>query len=219
MQCSRALTLLILAAIAGGAGIVDRIAVIVGTHVIKTSDIERELRVASFLNRQPVDESSAAMHRAADRLIDQELVREELLSGQYTAPTERDATAFLQQLKRDRFNASETQFQAELGRHHLTEDQLKRQLLWQVTVLRFIDQRFRAGVLVTDEEVTAYHQQHHAELQPTDPRSSTPEAMQGRIREILTGERINQAFEEWLAERRRATRIDYRSQAFIGSTQ
>jgi len=218
MPCSRALTLLILAAVAGGAGIVDRVAVIVGTHVIKTSDIERELRVASFLNRQPVDEGSAAMRRASDRLIDQELVRQELLSGQYTAPTERDATAFLQQLKRDRF-ANETQFQTELGRHHLTEDQLKRQLLWQVAVLRFIDQRFRAGVLVTDEEVTAYHQQHRAELQKTDPRSSTPEAIEGRIREILTGERINQAFEEWLAERRRATRIEYRPQAFIGSTQ
>ena len=35
--------------------------------------------------------------------------------------------------------------------------ELRAQLLWQLTVLRFIDQRFRPGVLVTDEEVRTYY--------------------------------------------------------------
>src|SRR5262245_18020737 len=39
------------------ATVVDRIAVIVGRHAIKTSDIDRELRVSSFINRQPLDQS------------------------------------------------------------------------------------------------------------------------------------------------------------------
>jgi hypothetical protein len=208
-----------LAIVASPAAIVDRIAVVVGMRVVKTSDIDRELRVASFLNRQALDESSAAMHRAAERLIDQELVRQDLLNGQYSQPTDKDAAEFLEQLKRDRFRGSDSQFQAELTRHHLTEDQLRRQLLWQLTVLRFIDQRFRPGILVTDEDVDAYYQQHRAELQKANPRESSLEALAPQIRETITGDRINQAFEEWLAETRRGVRIEYRPQAFIGGTQ
>ena len=201
------------------AGVVDRMAVIVGTHVVKTSDIERELRVSSFLNRQALDESGPAMHGAAERLIDQELVREDLLRGQYTQPTETDAAAFLQQLKRDRFGGSEARFRAELAQHRLTEDQLRRQLLWQLTVLRFIDQRFRPGVLVTDEEAAAHYREHRAELLRANPRNNSLEDLTPQIRESLMGERINQAFEEWLKETRRNTRIEYRPQAFNGSTQ
>jgi FAD/FMN-containing dehydrogenase len=209
----------ILASLTANAAVVDRMAVIVGTHVVKTSDIQRELRVSSFLNRQALDESSPAMHRAAERLIDQELVRDDLLKGQYAQPTEKDAAAFLQQLKHDRFGGSEARFRAELAQHHLTEDQLRRQLLWQLTVLRFIDQRFRPGVLVTDEEVASYYREHRAELQRTNPRNNSLEDLTPEIRETLTGERINQAFEEWLKETRGNTRIEYRPQAFNGSTQ
>jgi hypothetical protein len=208
-----------LAVAAGSAVILDRIAVVVGTRVVKTSDIDRELRVASFLNRQELDESSAAMHRAAERLIDQELVRQDLLNGQYSQPSDKDAADFLEQLKRARFGNSDSLFRAELTRHHLTEDQLRRQLLWQLTVLRYIDQRFRPGVLVTDEEVAAYYQQHRAELQKANPRENSLEALAPQIRETITGDRINQAFEEWLKETRRGVRIEYRPQSFIGSTK
>jgi hypothetical protein len=206
----RAPQALLLAAVFAQAAVVDRVAVVVDNRVVKVSDIQRELRVTAFLNRQPLDEGSAAMHKAAERLIDQALVRQDLLNSQYSQPTEKDAAQFLEQLKRDRFRGSEQQFQAELARHHLTEDQLRRQLLWQLTVLRFIDQRFRPGVLVTDEEVAAWRQQH-----PTESRTTTTD----QIREALAGDRINQAFDEWLAETRRNTRIEFRPQAFIGNTQ
>jgi hypothetical protein len=200
----------LLFAILASAAIIDRIAVVVDSHAIKTSDIQRELRVASFLNRRPLDESSATMRQAAERLIDQELVRQEILHGQYAQPTEKDVEAFLQQLKHDRFSGSDAQFRAELTRHHLTEDQLRRQLLWQLTVLRFIDQRFRPAILVTDDDIAAWRQQHAAET-----RNLTAD----QIRELITGERINQAFDDWLKAARRDVRIEYRPQAFIGSTQ
>jgi hypothetical protein len=217
MSYRYAVALLLFASLGSRAAIVDRIAVIVGNHVIKTSDIDRELRVSSFLNRQVLDETPAAMHKAAERLIDQEMVRQDLLRGQYAQPTDKDVASFLQQLKRDRFSGSEARFQSELARYQLTEQQLRRHLMWQLTVLRFIDERFRAGVLVTDEDAAAYYRQHQAELQKANPRNSTLEALGPTIRETITGERINDAFEEWLTEARRGTRIEYRQQAFDGS--
>jgi len=149
-------------------------------------------------------------------LIDQELVRQDLLNGQYSQPTEKDAGDFLQQFRRDRFGGSETQLRVDLERYGLTEEQLQRYFLWQLTVLRYIDQRFRNGVVVTDEEVAAYYRQHRAELQTAYPQNNGLEALAPKIRESMTGERIDQAFEEWLAETRRGVQIEYREQAFSG---
>ena len=215
----RTLTLATLTALLGQSVVVDRVAVIVGNHAVKSSDIDRDLRVSSFLNRQPLDETPASRRKAAERLIDQELVRQDILNGQYAVPADQDVDSFLQQLKRERFNGSDTQFRSELKRYGLTEDELKRQLLWQLTVLRFIDQRFRPAVLVTDEDATAYYNEHRAELQKTYPRDSSLNALAPKIRETITGERINQAFEEWVAESRKGVRIDYRQQAFGGTSQ
>jgi hypothetical protein len=209
-------TLVALAGVASSAVVVDRIAVIVGNRVIKTSDIDRELRVSSFLNRQTLDESSANRRKTAERLIDQELVRQDILSGQYSQPTEQDVTNFLQQLKRDRFAGSDARFRSELAKYNLNEGQLRRHLLWQLTVLRFIDQRFRNSVLVTDEEIAAYYKEHRAELEKAYPGKNSQADLEPKIRETVTGERINQAFEEWLAETRRGIRIEYRQQAFNG---
>jgi hypothetical protein len=198
----------------------DRVAVVVGRRAVKTSDIDRELRVTAFLNRQPLDRSPAAMRKAAERLIDQELVRQDLLTGQYPQPTERDVEALLQQLLRDRFGNSQARMNAELARDQLSTEELRRHLLWQLTVLRFIDLRFRAGVLVTDEEAAQYYREHRAELEKANPRDHTLETLLPQIRETLTGDRINEAFDEWLAETRRGVRIEYRRQAFTeGASQ
>src|SRR5262249_55365875 len=99
---------------------------------------------------------------------------------------------------------------------------LRRRLRWQLTVLRFIDQRFRPGVLVTDEDVSAYYQQHRTELQKAFPKDSSLEAVEARIRETLTGERGNQFFEVWVQKKRRTSGVKYReaalTRAFTGGT-
>ena len=69
-------------------------------------------------------------------------------------------------------------------------------------------------MLVTDEDVNAYYQQHRAELQKAFPKDSSLAAVEPDIRETLNGERVNQLFEEWVEEKRKMTRIEYREAAF-----
>ena len=152
---SRLAALLSFGILLSGAVVVDRVAIIVGKRVVKTSDLERDLRVSQFLNRQPLDLSPATRRKVADRLITQELIHQEVMNGGYSRPTEKDVDAFVQKLKHDRFSNSDTQFRSALARYGLTEAELLHYLLWQLTVLRFIDERFRPGVLVTDEDVRA----------------------------------------------------------------
>jgi hypothetical protein len=193
----------------------DRIAVVVGKHVIKTSDIQRDLRVTAFLNRQSLDLTPQAKRQAAERLIDQEIIRQEIVTGEYRRPPESEAAALEKQLADDRYGGSQARVDQDLARYGLSEQQLRSQLLWQLTVLQFIDQRFRPEVYVSDEEVRAYYDQHQAELRKQHPADSAFEALQGQIRQILEGEQINQKFTAWLEEARKRAHIDYRQEAFV----
>ena len=101
-----------------------------------------------------------------------------------------------------------------MKRYSLSEEQLRARLLWQLTVLRFIDQRFRNGVLVSDDEVHAYYDQHAAELKRQHPGNSSFEAEHEAIRNSLEAERIDQNFNMWLEQARQRTRIEYLQEAF-----
>jgi hypothetical protein len=211
----RSLFLLLMMAGASSAVVVlDRMAAIVGKHVVKTSDIDWDLRVTAFLNREPLDFSSQAKRKSAERLIDQEIIRQEIVTGNYRRAPDSDAAALEAQLKRDRFGGSDQRMRAELQRYRITEDQLRVQLLWQLTVLRFIDERFRPAVIVTDEEVRAYYDQHLADVRRQYPDNSSFEALEPKIRSLLEGQRINENFNQWLEQARKRARIESKQEAF-----
>jgi hypothetical protein len=197
-----------------GAVVMDRIAVIVGKSIIKSSDIERDLRLTEFLNREPVNLSVQARRQAAERLIDQQIIRVEISTGGYSRATDAEAEAILQGIARDRFDAAEARLNAELERYGLTQTELRQHLLWQLTVARFIQQRFVPGVNATDQDIQTYYDQHRADLQRENPHDYTLAALESKIRDLITGEGVNKNFEAWLASARQDTHIEYRPEAF-----
>ena len=216
METRRWLTVLLAQVLTASLGAVtlDRIAVVVGNHAIKTSDIQRDLRLTAFLNRERLDLTSQAKRAAAERLIDQEIIRQEIVTGEYRRPPESEADAVEKQLIHDHYGGSEARLRQALARYGLTEEQLRAQLLWQLTVLQFIDQRFRPEVYVSDDEVRAYYNQHQEELRKQHPANATIENLQGQIRQQLEGEQINQRFTAWLDEARKRAHIEYKQEAF-----
>jgi peptidyl-prolyl cis-trans isomerase SurA len=197
-----------------GAVVIDRIAIVVGKHVIKSSDIERDLRITEFLNREPLAINQDTKRKAGERLIDQTIIRDEIASGGYQRATDTDAAAMLAQVRQSRYGGSEARLRQALAPYGIAEGELQTQLLWQLTVLKFIDERFRPGVMVTDEEIRDYYNMHLAELKRQNPQNNSLEALQDKIQALLEGERINQQFEMWLDEARKRERIEYRQVAF-----
>ena len=210
---SRFLLCATVAVAAGNSVVLDRIAVIVGKRVIKTSDIDADLRLTAFLNREPVRTDTDNKRKSAERLIDQEIIRQEIISGGFRRPAESQAAGLEGQLTRDRFGGSEARLRAELTRYGLSENDLREQLLWQLTVLNFIEQRFQAATAVTDEDVRSYYDQHLADLRRQNPQASSYEALEQQIRKILEGERVNQSFNQWLGQARSRYRIEYKQEA------
>lgn len=201
--------LLIIAVVylAGAAVTIDRIAVAVDRHPIKTSDIDRDIRLTAFLNRASLTASASEKKASEERLVDQQIIRGELASGAYRRATDQDADALLQQIRHDRFGNSDARLNQELARYGLTRDELRSQLLWQLTVLRFINERFRAAVLVSDEDIQKYYDAHRAEF------NAPLQAVAQTIRTLLEGEQVNREFEDWLARQRKRADIEYKTEA------
>ena len=133
----------------------------VGNQVITESQIDDEIRVTAFLNREKLDLSAEARKQAAGRLIEQALIKREMDLSHYPLPEPSDAGESLQSLKA--MYSSEADFQNALQAYGITEDELTRRLWWQFTLLRFIDFRFRPGIQVPDADVQAYYQQQVSE--------------------------------------------------------
>jgi len=201
-------SLLLLTGSLAPAVIIDRIAVVVENRIVKESDIKRDIRVTSFLNNEDPDLSPISERKAANRLIDQVFIRREIELGDYPAATLQQADQQLENLKKERFRTEAT-FDQALRRYELSELDLRTQFQWQLTVLRFIDVRFRPAVLVTDSEIEKYYRDHAAALRREYPSKSSLDDRRGQIREILTGEKVNQQFFAWLDEQRKITRIRF----------
>jgi hypothetical protein len=201
-------------AMLSGAVVLDRIAVIAGTHVIKASDIQLDIRLTDFLNRVPLNFSPAARREAAERLITQQIIRDDIVNGGYRRPPETEAAQLQAELDRDRFGGSQQRLRDALKSYGLTEPELREQLLWQITVLQFINQRFRDGVVVTDDELRAYYDQHIADLRRENPRNISFEALAPKIRTTLEGQRVNQNLNEWLDQARKGEQVEFKPGAF-----
>jgi len=208
---TRAVFVALLSGIMLHAVIIDRIAIVVGgDKIIKDSDINRDIRLVSFINKQKADFGADARRTAASRLVDQMLIRREIEVGMYSVPSESDVARTLAGVEKSRCPTA-AQCKKEMADYGLTQQELKEYLSWQLTVLRFIDTRFRPAVLVSDEEIEAYYRQHLAELQKQNPgKPDTLEALHDQIQQTLTAERINEQFYSWLKARRQAIKVEYK---------
>ncbi len=202
-----------LSTILSGAVVLDRIAVIASGHVIKLSDIDRDIRLTDFLNRVTLEFNAVTRRAAAERLITQQLIRDEIVSGGYLRAPESQGVQLESQLRRDRFGSSEQRFRQALQSYGLTEDELQTQLLWQITVLQFIDQRFRGGVVVTNEDARDFYDEHYAELQQQYPKDNSLEALEPKILKMLEEQAVDRAFNEWLDEARKNAKVEFKDKA------
>jgi len=194
------------------ADVIDRMAISVGNQVITESQIEEEMRVTAFLNNEKVDLSADQKKKAAARLIDQALIKREMDLSRYPSPALSDADSALKDIQSH--YPGQAAFEQALAGHGITEAQLKEHLWWQLTVLRFVDYRFRPGIQISDSEVQAYYQQQVSKWQQqgvkTVPSLSDQRA---EIEEILTDQQIDENLDRWLAEARKQVPIRYLDEA------
>ncbi|MFL6416912.1 MAG: hypothetical protein ACJ74Y_14710 [Bryobacteraceae bacterium] len=203
----RTSTLALLFSFTLSAVIIDRIAVRVGNAIIKDSDIDRIVRVTEFLNDEPLNLGNKLRRDAAKRLIDQAFIRQEIQVGGYPRAGWDEADTQIANLKKEHYK-TQAAFNQALAHYGLVEPDLRFEFQWQLTVLRFVDLRFRPAVLVNDEEVEEYYRDHLAALKKANPANSSLDALREQIHDILVGEKVNKLFFAWLDDHRKEGKVE-----------
>jgi hypothetical protein len=203
------------ASLCARAEIIDRIAVSAGNSVITTSDVDREIRVTAFQSGQKPDFSPAHRREVAQRMVDQKLIRREMEMSNYPLPDPVEAEPLLGQLRMSLY-PSDAEFQKELADYGITEQDVKDELLRQLTLLRFIEVRFRPAVHVSDQEIEEYFER---QIEPSaeNKNPGQPVALKdyrNLIEETLAEKRTDQEVEKWLADVRKRTEIVFHQEAF-----
>jgi hypothetical protein len=191
------------------AEMLDRIAVTVGKTVITESEVLTNLKVAAFLDGKEPDLSGASKRKAAERLVDKELLRREVPG--VSAPAA--SSDVIEQLRK-RYG-SETEYLAAMERLGITEADVTQQLSQGMQSLDASNRRFRPEVQVSDDDVRGEYNAlasqwrvQHAEEMPSF------DASRNQVQEIVVSRRVSQALDRWLEMAREQTSIVYHDKVF-----
>jgi len=190
--------------------ILDRIVATVNGHIILQSDWENALRYAAFVDGRALGPVPAKERKAAlDRLIDQELLQEQLRSSDLPQVSQDDVRQRVREI-RSHHSGTETErgWQDALHRYGLTEDELQQQVALDVDLLRLVDARLRPGVSIDSKSIESYYNQ---ELLPQLRQSGKGEVplaeASPKIKELLTQQKMNQLLLAWLQNLRSGSQI------------
>jgi hypothetical protein len=204
----RCLCLVVCLLLPAHAEIIDRLAITVGNQIITELQLDEELRVTAMLNHKPVVRSLEERRAAADRLVEQLLIKLEMQLSRYTLPDAAEVDKYYQQIEEANGNAAE--FDKTLRSFNLTPQVLRSHLELQLTELKFIEVRFRPDVSVSDSDVEAAYQRQVASWgQSHDGQPPTLEVSREPLRMMLVEERTDAALNTWLGESRKRVRLIY----------
>jgi peptidyl-prolyl cis-trans isomerase SurA len=203
------------------AEVLDRIVATVNGHVILQSDWDDELRFESFMSDRKLGDLTSAERKAAmDRLIDQELLHEQMRSND-SKPVEPELVQKqVETLKTDYLREHNGEsWDAILSKYHLSEKFVESHIASELDQLRLVDARFRSSIQIDVSEIQKYYKQQLLPKLPSSESLTLTEASP-KIREILVQEKMNELLSSWLETlRSQAQIVTFSSTAASGSDE
>lgn len=190
------------------AEIIDRIVVAIDHQVITEGQLDEELRVTALLDHQPREPDRDKRRAAADRLIEQSLVRKEMELSRYPLPTKEDVLAYRRDVAKQ--YGGEAELEKALARYSVKEDVLDQHLSFQLMTLRFLAYRFPPDIDIPEHEIEeAYQKKVSAWKQAHTSTAPSLDESREAIKKSLIDERTEVAFSTWLEESRKLVQINY----------
>ena len=193
--------------------LLDQIVEIVNTHVILQSDWDDEVRFEAFMSgRKPEDVTVEQRKAALNRLVDQDMLREQMRMTDLK-PAGADAIRKqIDDLRNEQLGEHPGQsWETTLSRYQLTGKTVERHVAAELEQFQLVDLRFRPTIQVSAAEVEKYYRE---QIVPKLPASDPVSLNEGapKIREILIQEKINQMLNSWLQTLRSQAQIQVLSQ-------
>ncbi len=195
--------------------VLDRVVAVVNNHAVLASDVDEEMRLAVLDPGRAglgVITTKQALNQIISRtLIQQQIRQEDALAAD---PTEDEVQARLTEIRRElpacvrESCSSDAGWKAFLAVHGLTQDRVESYLRYRLQILRFIEQRFRQGIRISQPAIEAYY--HDTLLPQYAPGEAIPQldAVAQRIQEILLQRQVNVLFDDWLKNLRKQGEVE-----------
>jgi peptidyl-prolyl cis-trans isomerase SurA len=181
--------------------VIDRIIATVNGHIILQSDWDEALCYEALVTNRTLAQITDADRRAVlDRLIDQELLREQMKSADFTHATDAEVSARAADARKLYPQAASADaWQSLLAQFRLTERDLLAHIRQQIDMMRLVDVRLRPAVEIDSKSVEAYYRdQFVPKLKQTGASAVPFTEVSSKIRELLTEQRVSELLVSWL---------------------
>jgi len=188
--------------------VVDRMVTNVNGHVVLQSDWEEEIAFEALMDgRQPDSFTAAERNAALDRLIDQELLREQVRPGQ-PAPSSEVASRVAEVRKLQPDSSTDAGWHAALQRYGLTQSALEKRLSDEIQLMKLVEDRLRPSIQIDQKAVESYyHDQLLPELKKAGATARPLTEVYAKIRTLLAEKKMNELLNGWLASLRSGSQI------------
>jgi hypothetical protein len=188
--------------------VLDRMVATVNGHAILQSDWNDEVRYESFMSGRPLAALTTEDRRAAfERLIDQELLREQMSSTDFKPASSEEIAKQIGDLKKryPQEHAGES-WDVALSSYGTTEALVAGHVAVELNALRLVDSRLRPSIQVDNAAIENYYK---TELLPKVAAGQRPSLQEATptIRELLVQQQMNQALSSWLESMRSQAQI------------
>jgi peptidyl-prolyl cis-trans isomerase SurA len=190
--------------------VIDRIVATVNGQIILQSDWNAALRYEGLLSARSLSDFTDEDRRALlDRLIDQELLGEQMKSALIKHASEEEAAtqvAQTRQLYPDA--ATDDGWKAILAKFGLTEKALVAHVQEQLDLMRLVDAHLRPTVQIDSKTIEAYYRdQFVPQLKQSGAGEVPLQEVSAKIRELLTEEKVSELMVSWLHSLRSESKL------------
>jgi len=187
----------------------DHVVASIGSNVILQSDVQQEMRLSALEPLQILPGQNTpddALRRLIDRTLILEQMKQQMQPVTTPAPEVRTS---IDELKKQipacvRFQCETAQgWDNFLHSSDLTSEMVEQRWSQRMAMLHFIDLRFRSGVRVSPDQISAYYHNTLVPALAKDHQKAPPLAdVSSRIQEILLQQQVSGFFQEWLSSLR-----------------
>ena len=190
--------------------VIDRIVATVNGHIILQSDWNDALRYEALLSARSVSQFTDDDRRGVlDRLIDQELLAEQMKSALFRHASADEATAQIAEARKLYPEATNAEgWHAVLARFGMTEKALIAHVQQEIDLMRLVDAHLRPTIQIDSKSIEAYYRDKFVPQLKESGANDVPLAeVSGKIRELLTEEKVSELMVTWLQSLRSESKV------------
>lgn len=200
--------------------LLDELVAVVNDDLVLESDVQEEMRLAAF---EPDQANTRA--GAINRLIDRMLIQEQEKIQPVKPVTDEELQAEIDQLRKvlpacaHGACSTDAQWNRFLADHGFTKSEFDARWRERMELLRFIDQRFRLGLRVNQQQIAAYYKETLLPMYARQHVAPPPLAsVSSRIEEIVLEQQVNTLLDTWLKTLRTQGNVRLISGAAMGES-